>query len=262
VLRKVANAGYPNIEIWADKAHLDPTLSPNILVIKDLLKNLSLQAHSLHAPFSYVNIGALDEECRRCSLSLIKKSIEFCSELEGKIVIVHPHPIGVFFNLKNEAKIIDKTKESLYEIALFAKKEGIKVAVENLPELEGWSFGSDISKLSKLIEEINSNNLGLCLDVGHALVKKKNANLPTDILRCGKYLIALHIQDTDGKRDRHWVPEEGVIDWLQFFKTIEAVSYQGVFTLEVAGSKKKAIDDANDILIKAKEFIKKYLFNV
>ena len=73
ILRKIANAGYSNIEIWADKSHLDPTISPDILVIKNLLKNLFLQVHSLHAPFSYINIEALDEEYRRYSLSLVKK---------------------------------------------------------------------------------------------------------------------------------------------------------------------------------------------
>ena len=179
----------------------------------------------------------------------------------GKIVVVHPHSPGVFFNPRGEVKITGKTKESLHEIVLFAKKEGIKIAVENLPKLEGWSFGSDISKFSKLIEEMNSDNLGLCLDTGHALVKREDSDLSANIMQCGKYLIALHIQDTDGKKDRHWIPGEGVINWLQFFKTLEIVNYQGMLTLEVAGNRKIAVYDTNNVLVKAKESIKKYLLN-
>jgi len=38
-------------------------------MIKNLLKDLFLQVHSLYAPFSGVNIAALDEEYRKCSLS-------------------------------------------------------------------------------------------------------------------------------------------------------------------------------------------------
>jgi len=261
VLEKIANAGYLNVEIWADKAHLDPIIAPDILMIKNLFRNLSLQVHSLHAPFSGVNIAALDEEYRKCSLSLIKKSIEFCSELEGKIVVVHPHINGVFFNPEDEMKIIGRIKESLNEIAIFAKKMGVKIAVENVPKLEGWSFGSNVSKLWKLIEEINNDNLGLCLDTGHFFVKGANSNLSASILHCSKYLTALHIQDTDGKRDRHWLPGEGIIDWPKFFKTLKTVNYQGMLTLEITGSKQIAAHNVNNVLIKAMESVKRYFID-
>jgi len=260
VLEKIADTGYLNVEIWADRAHLDPTVAPDISSIKNLLRDLSLQVHSLHAPFSGVNIAALDEEYRKCSLSLIEKSIEFCSELGGKIVVVHPHATGVFFKLGDEIKIIDKIKESLFKIAIFAKKVGIKIAIENVPKLEGWNFGSNIPQLWKLIQEINSDNLGLCLDTGHFFIKGANSNLSGSILQCGEYLIALHIQDTDGKRDRHWLPGEGVIDWPKFFETLKTVNYQGMLTLEITGSKQIAAHNVNNVLIKAIESVKRYLY--
>ena len=90
VLRKIADTGYTNVEIWGDKTHLDPRISPDIPLLKDLLNSLHLKVHSLHAPFSGVDIASLDERKRQSSLELIKKSMEFCAEVEGGIVIIHP----------------------------------------------------------------------------------------------------------------------------------------------------------------------------
>lgn len=112
-----------------------------------------------------------------CSLSLVKKSIEFCSELEGKIVIVHLHANGVFFNPRDEVKVIGKIRECLNEIAIFTKKMGVQVAVENGPKVDGWSFGSNIPKILRLIEDTGNDNLGLCLDTGHIFVGEENIDL-------------------------------------------------------------------------------------
>lgn len=248
VLREIAKAGYSYIEIWGDKAHLDPTAFPNVSSLKHLLKELHLQPYSLHAPFSYVNIASLDEEYRKHSIRVIKKSIELCSRLGGKIVSIHPHSNQMFPDLKDYSRMIHKIEESIQELTFFAKRFGIKIAVENVPYLGGWDFGSKISNLVKLIEKIDSDELGLCLDIGHIFVGRKNVDLSRNILDCEKNLIALHIQDTDGKKDRHWLPGEGIIDWSKFSEDIGSINYQGVFMLEVSGSQKWTGRNVNDVL--------------
>jgi len=248
VLREIAKAGYSYIEIWGDKAHLDPTVFPNVLSLKRLLKELSLQPYSLHAPFSYVNIASLDDEYRKHSIRIIKKSIELCSKLEGKIVIIHPHPTGMFPNLKDYPRMVHKIEESIQGLTLFAKRFGIKIGVENVPYLGGWDFGSKVSNLVKLIEKIDSDELGLCLDTGHIFVGRESVDFSRNVLDCGKNLIALHIQDTDGKKDRHWLPGEGIIDWSKFSEDLGSINYQGVFTLEVSGSQKWTGRNVNNVL--------------
>ncbi len=248
VLREIANVGYSYIEIWGDKAHLDPTISPAVSSLKHLLKELHLQPYSLHAPFSHVNIAALDEEYRKHSIRVIKKSIELCSKLEGKIVIIHPHSTEMFPSLRDYPRMIHKIEESMRELALFAKRSGIKIALENVPYLGGWDFGSRISELDKLVEKIDSDELGLCLDTGHIFVGRANADLSRNVLECGKNLIALHIQDTDGKKDRHWLPGEGIIDWSKFSKDLRSINYQGIFMLEVSGSQKWTERNVNNVL--------------
>jgi sugar phosphate isomerase/epimerase len=256
VLLKIADAGYSNVEIWADRAHLDPRISPNIPALKALLNSLHLKVHSLHVPFSDVNIASLDEGEREKSLDLIKKSMESCSEIEGEIVIVHPCSTEISGNDQNYLKAKNKTEDSLGTLATLAEKLGIRLAVENLPNIGGWSFGTEVSELRNLISKINNPHLGLCLDTGHAFVGKGNVDLSRDVFECGKNLIALHIQDTDGKKDRHWLPGQGIINWAQFMKDLISIDYQGALTLEISGSPELTKRNVDNILSRGMESIK------
>jgi len=52
--------------------------------------------------------------------------------------------------------------------------------------------------------------VGFCLDVNHSNL---NADPVTYIDTLGTRIIAVHISDNDGVRQRHWIPGEGVVDW-------------------------------------------------
>jgi len=259
VLRKIADAGYTNVEIWGDKTHLDPRISPDITALKDLLNRLHLKVHSLHAPFSDVDISSLDEEERENSLELIKKSMEFCTEVEGGIVIIHPYSTEISGDDQSYLRAKNKTKDSLYTLVTLAEELGIRLAVENLPGIGGWSFGIEVSKLSKLVSKINNPHLGLCLDTGHVFVGRESVSLSKDVLACGKDLVALHIQDTDGKKDRHWLPGEGIIDWARFLKDLIFVDYRGALTLEISGSPEFTERNVDNVLFRGIESMKNIL---
>lgn len=257
VLRDIAEAGYANVEIWAEKTHLDPRISPDLSALKNLLNSLHLKVHSLHAPFSGVDIASLDEQERKNSLEHIKKSMESCSKIEGEIVIIHPCSTETSGDDQSCLRAQNKTEDSLCTLAALAEKLGIKLAVENMTGKR--RVGSDTSELTELVSKINNSHLGLCLDTGHAFVGKENVDLSKDVFECGKNLIALHIQDTDGKKDRHWLPGQGIIDWAQFMKDLASIDYQGVLTLEISGSPEFAERNVDHILPKAMESIKNVL---
>jgi sugar phosphate isomerase/epimerase len=237
VLKAVAKAGYRHVEIFGDEGHFDLRLPIDLLEVRKLLDDLGLNMESIHAPFSNVNIASLNRTERRKGLQLIEKSIEVCSQMRGRVVVIHPHPDDLLGNRIDYAEMRARMKESLYELANFARKLEIKVAIENLPEfcLEGWKLGSRISELTQLLEEIEHDNLGLCLDTGHALLKKGEINVAQDVVRCEKYLFVIHISDNDGRDDHHWLPGEGIINWPEFLKTLKSINYKGIYTLEISG---------------------------
>ncbi len=259
VLRKIADAGYSKVEIWADKTHLDPRISPDIPVLKDLLNRLHLKAHSLHAPSSGLNIASLNEKERKDSLKVIKKSMESCSEIGGEIVIIHPCSIEMFGDARIYSTAKNRTEDSLCTLTAFAERLGIRLAVENLPNIGGWRFGTEVSELNQLVLKINNPHIGLCLDTGHVFVGRESVSLSKDVFACGKDLVALHIQDTDGKKDRHWLPDEGIINWTQFLKDLILIDYRGALTLEISGSPEFTEKNVDNVLFRGIEFIRNIL---
>ena len=116
VLKDIVEATYSYVEIWADKTHLDPRISPDIPPLKDLLNSLHLKVHSLHAPFSGVDIASLDERKRQSSLELIKKTVEYCSKIEGEIVIVHPCSTEMFGDAQNYSIAMRGKSNQIYKM--------------------------------------------------------------------------------------------------------------------------------------------------
>jgi len=97
------------------------------------------------------------------------------------------------------------------------------------------------------------------LETGHVFVRREGVDLSRDIFACGERLIALHIQDTDGKKDRHWLPGQGIIDWAQFMKDLISIDYQGVLTLEISGNPEFTERNVDNILFRSMESIRNLL---
>ncbi len=113
-----------------------------------------------------------------------------------------------------------------------------------------------MSELSQLVSKANNPHLGLCLDIGHVFVGRENVSLSKDVFACGKDLIALHIQGTDGKKDRHWLPGEGIINLAQFLKDLTFIGYQGTLTLEISGSPGFTERNVDNVLFRGIESMK------
>jgi len=71
-----------------------------------------------------------------------------------------------------------------------------------------------------------------CLDIGHAMLTGGgDPARMIDVL--GSRLELLHIHDNDGKRDRHYIPFSGIINWGSVSKALVRNGYKGVLSLEI-----------------------------
>lgn len=106
---------------------------------------------------------------------------------------------------------------------------GVTVCLENMP-FPCQSLSRPHQTL-ELVKEIGAENLRVCLDTGHAQVLECS---PANTVRLiGKeYLHALHVHDTDGLRDRHWLIGDGVIDWEDFGAALREIGFDGCFSIE------------------------------
>jgi sugar phosphate isomerase/epimerase len=142
------------------------------------------------------------------------------------------------------------------KITDYAEKKDIKVAIENnvlskynlvngrnklLLMCEAWEF-------EKLLQEINSDNLGVLLDLGHLKVTanllKFNANNFIENLKNKIFLV--HIHENDGELDEHKCIKKG--DWSlkvvqKYFKILDTP-----VVLECKCNSKKELDNSLKIL--------------
>jgi len=233
-LKHVKNAGFTEVEINANMAHMDPRVFPcsELPHLGNLLNDLELHPNSVHAPIEGVDLATQSPDIKKQSIELLTKTLEYCRAIECPIMVMHPNhsdslPLGRETMKKNSIGAIR-------EVVKKAEELGVKVAIENVIDKEGERFGSRTADLREIIENVDSSYLGICLDTGHAnLLISSDASIREEILCAGEYLWTLHIHDNDGEKDCHWPPGDGNIDWSQVVKSLREVSYKGVFMMEI-----------------------------
>jgi len=234
-LKRISDAGFAEVEINANsKRHLNPRFFPRgeLPHLRRLLEDLSLHPNSVHAPFSELDLSTPRSDLRRQTVDLLADTLEYCRAIGCPIMVVHPNhtdslPIGPEAMKRNSV-------EALRELANRAEDLGVKIALENMIDKEGGRFGSRVADLRKIIEEAGSPLMGICLDTGHTnLLPGSNVSQEEEIAQTGELLWTLHIDDNDGREDRHWLPGEGNIDWNQIIKGLRRANYQGVFMMEI-----------------------------
>jgi sugar phosphate isomerase/epimerase len=213
-------------EIVGEGRHFLPNLVYQFL---DASSSYDL-SFSVHAPLSDINIGSLNERVRESSLREVVSSIKAARRMEIGLVTIHPgfnSPAGML----DRPKVLQTTLESLSYIESVSRDLGVKVALENMPNMGPLTMGRTPEELLQLL---GSFDLGICFDVGHANTMGKIE----EFLALKNRFTNVHLHDNTGERDQHLMVGEGNID---FKKLLAALSdYQGRFVIE-ARSLKEAV---------------------
>ena len=116
--------------------------------------------------------------------------------------------------------------EMLYWIRAVIAKSGYEIPPR---------VGCIMSELLEIVEEVDPENLGICLDFGHANLQRPLFGLHDGIRELGDHLIATHIHDNEGLSDQHMIPLMGTIDWDSAIVALKEIGYNGPLILEVGG---------------------------
>jgi len=248
-LYKIANAGFKFVEIFGNLIHLDPRLHPDISEIKHILKKLGLRVDSIHAPYTGLALGYPKIQLKKEWLTILGKTMEFASELEAKYVIVHVTSFSEEITDAMYAKCIEISLDYINDLAEMARKLGLELALENLPYYTAPQFTWSLKDLSKIF---TNPNIGFCYDIGHSPVN--GFNYKSEINSVGKRLIVTHVSNNDGKYDHHWLPDNGILDWLEIKKELDRSGYKNRYTLEIRGE-----NNPDSIINRMKDLFKKNL---
>lgn len=243
------------IELFAQRPHCDITDQVFCNLIEKVENETALKINSVHLPIyfnRYPNVAARkrisictsDNNIRINSIREIVRHIEAAGRLNIPIAVLHT---GLERNDENE---VDSLIESLFVINEVAKKNNVFVALEN-----HTTEAVSVDILISLIQKVDTENLGICLDVGHSNLF---SNYSSDLSKSRRYLFSLHIHDNNGEEDEHLFPYEGNIDFDYIIGYLRTTRFQGVVTLELNGENIVLDEDVQMFLKKASNYIKAF----
>ncbi len=179
---------------------------------------------SIHAPLSDINIASLNESIRKASVKEVKDSIDMASKIDSSVLVVHPGRIAFLFREFKDL-IMGKCVESLEECVKDADENGIKICVENMPDMEGM-ICKGLHELDDLTQKVGAS---MTLDVGHA------HNMGISIEDMLKYpnIGHLHLSDNDGSFDDHDALGSKNLDFESLINGLKNNKFNGICVIEV-----------------------------
>ncbi len=252
-IESVKRAGFDFLEI-----------SPYHIVTPEaekFIKSLDMKIFSMHADYLNTDASSPDDALRLKTLRIFKENLENARKIGAEIVVMHPGKWSPDIILKDAS--LQRCIDTFSEIAAFAFKIGVKIAIENLPPGFICDNVEDLYRILHGIRRNTGNNgiAGICLDTGHANISN---NLEMYIRQFGKDIFSMHIHDNHGdtgsnktfaEDDTHIMPGYGNVNWKNFFKNIVQIEYDNAFIFELMRDNNYE-KDIFKVLSGIKEFIK------
>lgn len=123
---------------------------------------------------------------------------------------------------------------NLQALADVAAGLGIRLALENTADI--MPLGTHES-LPPLVEQIGRDNVGYCVDSGHAHLYGA-CSVPSWLRIAGDRLFETHFHDNRGptlRRDEHMPVGFGTISWLDVMRALDDIAFPGPVTFETGG---------------------------
>ena len=210
-LGRIADAGFSHLH-WCHHWNTDFLYSKwEIEQIQKWLTGYGLQLQDLHGSVGPEKNWASPREYeRRAGVELVRNRIEMTARLGGDVTILHaPDKPG-------SAPL----RKSLDELVVFAKENGVRIAIEN----------GNFDVIRQLFSEYGSDYLGLCYDSGHGNMGDRGLE-HLDSLKTR--LISVHLHDNDGAKDLHNPLFSGTIDWPKLARVLAESAYKKCVSMEV-----------------------------
>ena len=190
---------------------------------KRLLDKYDLICNQAHAPFEF-KYGDEFTPSNKNFYNLIR-TFEYGAIIGTKAVVVHA------IKVPNDVDFLEYNYNYYKALEPYAKKAGVKIAVENLLNSIFWLP----AKLSGFIKLLVSDVFCACIDVGHSAIvgvapENYISGMNSDMIQC------VHLHDTDNQIDRHWIPYQGNHNWDNIIRALSEYGFSGDINLEVIHS--------------------------
>ncbi len=248
VLQRMADVGFEGGEL--SLLHLREMMdsdSPEAAAeeLREAAEDLDFGMPQVH--LSVAEMGALDAEQRAADFARMEREIELSALAGVQIGILHP--VGGLPDTLDEYREVEQVRiDSFARACEIAGKYDFSIAIENTYDPHGDEtsavgrrrFGAIIPELHRVLDAVDADNFGICLDTGHTHLF--GLPLGEAFRQCGDRLIATHVHDNDGHSDQHIEPTRGTIDWEDGVQGLRDIGWDGIFNLEIAPLREQPIE--------------------
>jgi sugar phosphate isomerase/epimerase len=208
-----------NLEIYFGSSRFDEIQESDIIHLKEKLDYDPKL--TFHAPYMDLAPAAIDTRIRQVTMERFNTVLDFAGILKPRIIVFHSGYDQRKFDSEYELWL-SGSLSTWRPIAIRAEEMGIQIAIENI-------FEDEPHNLTRLVEEMNRDNFGLCFDTGHFnLFSKLPLSEWLDITR--PHIRELHLHDNEGYSDDHLSIGEGNVDFQTIFR--ETRDLGCVYTIE------------------------------
>jgi sugar phosphate isomerase/epimerase len=230
----IASHGFDRVELCAVRSHVDYHNPSALGDVQQWIAAAGLELASVHAPvggaysahrwLDPLSLASPDADARARAVAEVEQALYIARRIPFPTLVVHlgwPRPA------ENSR---DAARRSIETLCKSAEPLGVTVALEVLQ--------NELSRPGSLVhfieDALEAENVGICLDVGHA---HADGDLTDAIETVSEHLVALDLQDNAGRHDDHLVPFDGTIDWPGALTQVQKVGYDGtlIFELESRG---------------------------
>jgi len=199
--------------------------------ILDGFSKVGVTVDQTHAPFVYAGLDAdvYKEQMRR--------SFELSHMAGANHIVIHGDKYERAEDTLDSVKALNDTYDFYAPYVEYAKKVGLGVAIENVPERRvrphTW-YTARVEEQIELIEKFNDPIVTACWDFGHGMLSNGEEHL--DALRkIGPYLSSTHVHDNHRgiSGDLHMTPFFGKCEWEEVMAVLKEIEYKGKFTFEM-----------------------------
>lgn len=229
-LEPVRQAGFSLLEICSSPSHLDYHDPRHIQETREALRDLRLEAYSMHAPWAEtIDISSPDPFLRKRGMDEMGQAVKAAQSLGVRYFVIHPGPERDNLPAHELASRMQYTASMLEQLAELCEKSGLLLVLENkLPHL----FAGHVRDLLWMLGSLRSTRVGICLDTGHAYL---SGELSRIVQKLSGHLWMVHASDNQGVHDDHLPPGRGSLDWAAVFRQLAGARFGGALVLELAG---------------------------
>ncbi len=192
----------------------------------------------IHGPFFGFDIGTTDPEIQAVVQRRFLQGLEAAEAVGATQMVVHsPFTHWHHRNFGHQdwlkEQIFEASHATLGPAVRRAEEIGCELVIENIEDV-------DPLERVRLVESFDSDAVRVSLDTGHAEVTRSMGGAPPvdyHVKAAGRLLHHVHVQDTDGHADRHWLPGDGAIDWPAFFEALASHTDNPRLIVEVAATR-------------------------